>query len=161
MKKFSNTLIWLLSGMLLLGSCSPARLNYVNKTEFSADFLVGTWKLKDSNSYEKWAKTGPAEWLGVAYDMSSGQAMINEYLRIYKSDKDWLLEVKIKENGFNPVLFRYMPDPFWLLLFKNEKNDFPNLIGYRSGGNGILYAQIRDLKGLKMVDFEFSTLQDK
>ena len=135
--------------------------NYINKTEFSADFLIGSWKLKDNNSYEKWAKTGPAEWLGVAYEMNSGQTLITEHMRIYKSDKDWIMEVKVKENGFSPVFFRYQPDPFWLLLFKNEKNDFPQLIGYRNGGNGLLYAQIRDLKGTRMVDFEFTTLQEK
>ncbi|MBK9271869.1 MAG: hypothetical protein IPM48_09735 [Saprospiraceae bacterium] len=127
----------------------------VNKTEFSPQFLVGTWKMKDKMLYEKWSQTGPTEWMGVAYDMTSGIAEINEYLKIYKSDKDWFLEAKTKANQFVPVYFKQINDPFWTCHFVNERHNFPQVISYRGGEDGILYAQIKDLKVSNMIDFVY------
>ncbi len=159
MKKFN--LILLVLSIIFIGACSSSKFKMVNKTEFSPQFLVGTWKMKDKMQYEKWTQIGPTEWMGVAYDMTSGLADITENLKIYKSDKDWILEVKHKENQFTPVYFKQQNDPFWTGYFVNEKHDFPQVISYRRGLEGILYAQIKDLKATNMIDFEFLSETNK
>lgn len=153
MKKFNLLISTFI--LIISISCSPKTGKMLNKTEFSPAFLTGTWKLRDQNKFEKWSQTGPTEWMGVAYDMSTGIAEISEYMKIYKSDKNWILEAKVKENQFVPVYFKHIPDPFWTAHFVNDQHDFPQVVSYRLGENVTLYAQIKDLKGSNMIDYEF------
>ena len=72
-------------GILLL-SCGSS-MTLVNKKPIEVEWIVGIWKLKDKDNFEKWIKVSPTEFKGVAYNMDAGYATITENMRIFMKSK--------------------------------------------------------------------------
>ncbi|MBK6354114.1 MAG: hypothetical protein IPO72_02775 [Saprospiraceae bacterium] len=157
MKNFNSySLLFTVLGYCLSAvSCSSSKAVVVNKVEPDPKVLIGVWQLKDNQIFEKWTQLSVTEYLGVSYDMSPGIAEINETMRIFKADNNWIFEAKTKENKFQPVQFMWSADPVWHLMFLNEKNEYPNIIKYRISEEGSLNAQISNLNGEKVKEFIF------
>jgi len=157
MRKFSNYILFIsvLGLSLSFITCKTSKTKIVNKLEPNPAILLGVWQLKDASIFEKWAQISVTEYLGVSYDMSTGIAEINENMRVFKSDDNWVFEAKTKENKFQAVQFVWSPDPLWPLKFINDKNDYPNVVKYRITEDSSLIAQISTLQGEKVTEFIF------
>jgi hypothetical protein len=151
-----NTIfVFCLFGILLLSCGSSATL--VNKKPIDVEWIVGIWKLKDKENFEKWYKVSNTEYTGVAYNMDAGYATITESMRIFMKSKDeWYFEAKLKENNNLPVLFKWVPDPMINLLFVNEKHDFPQRIEYKREAFDVMSAAISDMAGTKRKVFDYT-----
>lgn len=148
--------------MIILFSCSTSKVNVVNKKDLDCSWLLGTWKIVDKEDYEKWSKISPTEFMGVSYDMSLGTATIKENMRIYKSDKNWIYEAKLKvDSVMNSTAFIRNADPIWNFRFVNEKHDFPQIIQYKMNADSSMTAQILDLKASKVINFNYLKVKSK
>ncbi|MBK8483460.1 MAG: hypothetical protein IPL31_03640 [Saprospiraceae bacterium] len=154
MKKFHVYLLLILG--LTLASCgSTATL--VNKKAIEVDWIVGKWKQKDGELYEKWIKVSQTEYKGLAYDLSKGYAVITENMRIFSTGKDaWFFEAILVENKNNAVLFKWVPDPIVALKFVNEQHDFPQIVQYKREAFDIMSASISNLAGDKKLVFDYT-----
>ncbi|HRI00903.1 MAG TPA: hypothetical protein PK006_07625 [Saprospiraceae bacterium] len=129
-------------------ACQPS-MKLVNPKFDSPDWIVGKWKAADKEYYEKWIKVGVNEYSGVEYSMESGTSDITGILRIFKLNKEWFYEAKVKQHNNEPILFKYIPDPQWQLKFENDKNDFPQIISYKISTDSVMTTLIQTLDGSK------------
>ncbi|MBK7465583.1 MAG: hypothetical protein WBB17_02020 [Saprospiraceae bacterium] len=141
-------------------SCAPST-KIVNKKDIDPNWIIGKWKRIDKDMYEKWSKISDMEYVGVAYDMSSGLVEIEENLKIYKMENKWIYEVKHKMNEFKAVPFVWTPAPGANLRFVNQANDFPQVVTYIQNPNGNLTAKISSLDDTKKEYFEFNKVFNK
>jgi len=142
--------------LFILFSCGSAP-KLVNKKPIDVDWIVGKWKQKDIEVYEKWVKISEMEYSGLSYDMNAGYATIKEKMRIFSKDnKTWYFEATIKENNNLPILYTWMPDPVITLKFMNEQHDFPQIIQYKKEAFDVMTATISDKNGDKKMIFDYS-----
>jgi hypothetical protein len=141
---------------VILMSCGNT-MTMVNKKPIEVEWLVGIWKHKDKDAYEKWVRISDKEYKGLAYNMDMGFATITETMRIFSKGKDdWYFEATLKENNNVPVLFKWVPDPIVTLKFVNEKHDFPQMIAYKMEAFDVMSASISDIDGNKRMIFDYS-----
>lgn len=156
-----RTLFLLFVLSCIFSSCKPAAI-LVNPVPIQLEWIVGIWKDKDKEFYEKWVKVSATEYTGIAYDLDQGFANVHEYLRIFKSGStDWYLEAKVKENNFAPVLFKWNPDPVIELKFVNEKHDFPQVVMYHREAYDVMTGSISNLKGDQVVHTDYMRFATK
>jgi hypothetical protein len=139
----------LLFCVVILFSCSK-KMVVMNKQAIEIEWLVGVWKNKDKEMYEKWIKVSESEYRGVGYDMTAGYATITESIKLYKEGKDWYYEAKVAANNNVPVKFTLVPDPVYTLKFINEKHDFPQMISYKKDAFDVMSACISDMANTKV-----------
>ncbi len=140
--------------LLFFCACTPRNKVY-NARPIELDWLVGVWKHKSKDVYEKWIKANENEYLGVEYDLIQGWANITENLKLYKVGRNWHYETRTSANPQASVVFVMTPDPVFTLKFINEKHDFPQIIAYRREAFDVMTACIGDLQGLKQECDEF------
>ncbi|MBK8956194.1 MAG: hypothetical protein IPM34_11660 [Saprospiraceae bacterium] len=141
---------------LLCSQCKPG-LTIVNPKPIQIDWIVGIWKHKDKELYEKWIRKSETEYIGIAYDLDMGFATVRENMRIFRQGNDsWFFEAKVKENDFKPVLFKWMPDPVIDLKFVNETHDFPNIVMYKREAFDIMTGSVSNLNGDKIVHSDYT-----
>lgn len=142
-------------------SCKPSVI-LVNPTPIQVEWISGVWKHKDKEFYEKWIKLSDSEYTGVAYDLDLGHATIQEYMRIYREGKsEWYFEAKVKENNFQPVLFKWVPDPVIELKFVNEKHDYPQVVMYKREAFDVMTGSISNLKGDQVIHSDYMRYSTK
>lgn len=138
-------------------SCSTTKTTMVNKKAIDVDWIVGIWKHKDKEMYEKWIKLSETDYKGISYNMDAGYATITESMRIFKQGKeDWFFEAMVGENKNAPILFKWMPDPVITLKFVNELHDFPQIVQYRREAFDIMSASISNMAGDKRMVYDYS-----
>jgi hypothetical protein len=144
---------------LMLMSCGSS-VTMVNKKPIEVDWVVGVWKQKDKETFEKWIKISETEYKGISYNLDAGYATIMENMRIFSKGKDeWYYEAIVKENNNMPVLFKWIPDPVITLKFVNEKHDFPQIIEYKREAFDVMSASISNMSGDKKMIFDYSRYQ--
>ncbi len=137
-------------------SCGST-MTLVNPKPIEVDWIVGVWKQKDKDAYEKWVKISDVEYKGLAYNLDAGFATITENMRIISKGKDeWYFEAILKENNNVPVLFKWVPDPVVALKFVNEKHDFPQIVQYNREAYDVMSASISNMSGDKRIIFDYS-----
>lgn len=153
MKAILN-LIWILCFFCF--SCGSSS-TLVNKKPINVEWIVGKWKQKDAEIYEKWIKVSDMEFKGVGYDMTSGITNIKETMRIFRTGNgQWFYEATLMENNKVPVLFKWVPDPVITLKFVNDLHDYPQIIAYKLEAFDIMSATISNMSGDKRNVYDYS-----
>lgn len=140
--------------IIFVFACAPKQTVF-NAKPSEMEWLLGVWKEKNKDLYEKWVKVTDTEYRGVGYDMIQGWPNITENLRLFKEGKTWYYEAKVKANNHVPVLFTQIPDPVYTFKFVNEKHDFPQVIFYKKEAFDVMTTCISDLAGTKQECMEF------
>lgn len=106
------------------------------------EFLVGTWKMENKDSYESWEKKED-RLTGRSYKIKNGEKIISENI-----------ELKMVENQiiYTPTVFDQndgMGIPFTLIIseqdlfsFENSEHDFPKKIQYRVLNDHELFVSV-------------------
>jgi hypothetical protein len=96
-------------------------------------FLAGTWKTENKDSYEVWKINTDGSMEGHAYQMKAGEKVITEYLNIRIIDGKVTYQAKALGQNNNQTI------PFVLntavqdqLSFENPTHDFPKKIQYKA-----------------------------
>ncbi len=125
MTQIKNILIILLVANTCL-SCN-AQKNLEN-----VEFLIGTWKMENKNTYESWQKVSDTEYKGKSYKLHEGQMQVSEFLTIKISDDKIIYEATVpNQNDGKTIPFELnMSTKDWI-SFENPNHDFPKKIQYK------------------------------
>jgi hypothetical protein len=107
------------------------------------DYLVGTWKVKDKESYEVWQKRSPDEYAGYAYRIKDGQQRITETLSIQVVNGMITYRATVPDqNQGQTISFPLDPEIPDALSFENPEHDFPKKIKYRRLDENTIAVQV-------------------
>ena len=96
------------------------------------EFLQGTWKVENKETYEHWDKINDNNFKGFSYKMKDGKMVVTEYLEIKRSDKEVIYTATVlNQNQGIGIDFKLTPSDS-LYSFENPSHDFPKFIRYQS-----------------------------
>ena len=96
------------------------------------DFIQGTWKVENKETYEHWDKINDINLKGFSYKMKDGKMVVTEYLEIKRNDKDVIYTATVlNQNQGIGIDFKLTPSDS-LYSFENPHHDFPKFIRYKS-----------------------------
>jgi hypothetical protein len=141
---------------IMLMSCGSTMI-LVNKKPIEVEWIVGLWKHKDKEVYEKWVKLSDTEYKGLLYNLDACYATIMQTMRIFsKGPDDWYYEATLKEINAYPVLFKWIPDPVIALKFTNEKNSFPQIVQYNREAFDVMSLTSSNMAGDSRLVVDYS-----
>jgi hypothetical protein len=95
------------------------------------DFLVGTWKMEDKETYEVWEKEGNT-FKGHVYKLIKGEKHITETLEIKFIEGNIIYSPTVPDqNDGKAIPFRHNRSIKDLISFENKAHDFPKKIQYK------------------------------
>lgn len=95
------------------------------------DFLQGTWKKENKETYEHWDKLNDNSLKGFSYKLNNGQLTISEYLDISRSsNKTIYTATVVNQNNGESVNFELTQSDS-TFIFENPEHDFPKIIVYQ------------------------------
>jgi len=122
-------------------------LSLINLVQASfPDFLQGTWKIENKETYEHWDKLNNTSLKGFSYKMANGQQVITEYLDIYLLENEIIYTATVlKQNGGKGINFT-LTQTDNTYVFENPTHDFPKKIIYQKLSDTELLVTISDGK---------------
>lgn len=117
---------------------------FTGKTELDAlQFLEGTWKIENKESYETWKKVGAAEFEGNAYKIKAEKKAISEYLKIKSNGDQIIYSATVpNQNGGKPIDFVLNKAVKNKFSFENLQHDFPKKIQYTVINKTTLFVEV-------------------
>ena len=110
------------------------------------DFLVGTWKMENQETYEHWDKLDANTLKGLAYKVEDGKMVVAEYLDIQKVKKKIVYTATVlDQNGGVGINFTLTQSDS-SFVFENPKHDFPKKVIYQRLSDSEIYVQVSDGK---------------
>jgi len=96
------------------------------------EFLIGTWKIEDLDSYESWGKVSASEFKGETYKLVQGGKTITETLVLAAKDGEVIYEATVlNQNNGQAVPFQLNTNDNQMISFENLTHDFPTRIQYK------------------------------
>lgn len=118
--------------------------------EFS--WLIGTWKEKNSSTYESWKIVGQ-NLEAVSYQLTAtGEKRVTEEIKLIKKDGK-IFYVPDVEGDQGPIYFEITSYEANSFVAENPSHDFPKKIIYRKIDDTHLQASIQD--DTKVITFNF------
>lgn len=100
------------------------------------DFLIGTWKMENKDTYESWKQVHAMEFKGESYKNVKGKKRIMETLSIKIMDGSIVYEANVPgQNNGKTIVFPLNTDHTELISFENLNHDFPKKIQYKNQGD--------------------------
>jgi uncharacterized protein YciI len=110
------------------------------------DFLVGTWKMENKETFEHWDKINGQTLKGFSYQLSNGQMMVSEYLEIEQRKNELFYTATVlNQNQGKSIEFKLSQSDS-AYVFENLRHDFPKKIIYQKNSDNELFIQISDGK---------------
>lgn len=118
------------------------------------DFLAGTWKVENGETYEHWDKINENNFKGISYKMINGKMVITEYLDIKKTDgKIIYTAIVLNQNNGIGIDFNLTSSDS-LFSFENPIHDFPNFIRYKHISENKMSATVGTNENNFTLNFE-------
>lgn len=106
--------------------------NYGQSEIHDLEFLIGTWKTEDKDSFEVWKKDNNGDLIGNSYKLNQNKKIILETLSITKiEDKIIYAATVFDQNQGETILFILNHSIKYKFSFENFKHDFPKKIQYK------------------------------
>ena len=96
------------------------------------DFLQGTWKVENNETYEHWDKINDNNLKGFSYKTKDGKMVVTEYLEIKRNDKDVIYTATVLNQNQGIGIDFKLTQSDSLYSFENPSHDFPKFIRYQS-----------------------------
>ncbi|MBK6282818.1 MAG: hypothetical protein IPF54_09275 [Draconibacterium sp.] len=118
------------------------------------EFLAGTWKVENSETYEHWDKINENNFKGISYKMINGKMVITEYLDIKKTDGKIVYTATVlnQNNGIGIDFNLTSSDS--LFSFENPVHDFPKFIRYKHISENKMSATVGTNENNFTLNFE-------
>ena len=123
------------------------------------EYLEGSWFTSTMNLYESWTRTDEG-YVGEAYQLRNGTKVPFEDMTILKENGVWTFTAMVK--GQEPVGFALSEVQGTKMTFRNPEHDYPNMISYWMGEDGMPVAYIEgDQEGqITSATFVFSKAEE-
>lgn len=108
------------------------------------DFLQGTWKIENEETYEHWDKLNDKTLKGFSYEMKNGQMAISEYLDISQNKNEVIYTATVlNQNEGKGINFKLTKNDS-TFTFENPKHDFPKRIVYQKISDTEVFVNVSD-----------------
>lgn len=109
-------------------------------------FLVGTWKINNTQQYEHWDELNDSTMKGFSYQIKYGHMTVSEYLELTQ-DKEGITYTAavLNQNKGNSTRFKLIKKEVGY-TFENPNHDYPKQIVYRKISDKEVQVTISDLK---------------
>lgn len=107
-------------------------------------FLVGTWKIENKESFEKWDLLNETTLKGFSYTEKNGEILVSEYLEISKSGKKTKYFATVKGQNMGKTIAFVLTKSDSVVVFENSGHDFPQKIMYRKISDNELWVTVSD-----------------
>lgn len=108
------------------------------------DFLEGTWKMKDKETYEHWDKLNEQMLKGISYKLKNGKMHVAEYLEITQKGNAILYTATVvNQNQGEGIAFKLIQTDS-SFSFENPSHDFPKKIVYQKLSETEILVQVSD-----------------
>ncbi len=125
--------VLILLTVVLISSCNQ------NKKE-NFDWLLGKWKRTNEElgkeTFENWQKKSDTEYIGLGFTIQNGDTIMQEKIKLIKSNNNWNLEVKVSEES-ESIIFKMTNYGGKKFTCENKEIDFPKKIKYWKNGDKI------------------------
>ncbi len=99
--------------------------------------MLGHWKAKGQNLYEKWDAITDQHFTGIGYRLIDDHINITEYLELFVRDSQFVFTARVpSQNEGTRIEFPCVEMGVRRLAFENEQHDFPQRLDYREGSDG-------------------------
>ncbi len=110
------------------------------------DFLEGTWKMENKETYEHWDQLNENSLKGFSYKVKDGQMLISEYLDITRDNDEITYKATVLgQNQGKGVNFKLTKTDS-TFTFENPNHDFPKKIVYQKLSDNEISVQVSDGK---------------
>lgn len=110
------------------------------------NFLQGTWKIENKETYEHWNKINDTTLKGFSYSMENGQMIISEYLDILQNKNEVIYTATVlNQNEGKGINFKLTKNDS-TFTFENPKHDFPKKIVYQKLSETEVSVKVSDGK---------------
>lgn len=108
------------------------------------EFLQGTWKTENKETYEHWDKLNNNALKGFSYKIESGQISISEYLDISRNGNETIYTATVlNQNEGKSINFK-LTKGHSTFTFENPKHDFPKKIVYQKLSDTEVFVKVSD-----------------
>jgi len=108
------------------------------------DFLQGTWKMENKETYEHWDKLNDNALKGFSYKLDNGQLLISEYLDISRDGNKTIYTATVSnQNNGKGIIFE-LTESDSTFTFENPEHDFPKKIVYHKLSDTELFITVSD-----------------
>ncbi len=108
------------------------------------DFLQGTWKMENRETYEHWDRLNDHTLKGFSYQIAAGQMKVSEYLNISRRGNGISYTAAVlNQNGGEGISFE-LTESDSMYVFENPRHDFPKKIVYRKLSETEVFVSVSD-----------------
>lgn len=108
------------------------------------DFLQGTWKMENKETYEHWDKLNEHTLKGFSYQVKNGLMTISEYLDISQNENGTVYTATVlNQNEGKGISFKLTKSDS-TYTFENPKHDFPKKIVYQKLSDTEVFVTVSD-----------------
>ena len=133
-----------------------------NITFDQIQWLKGTWRISEGNTYEKWEPVNDTLFRGISYRISENDTFNTQEMRIVKRNKDmFFIPSEIKGDNMNPKEYKLVSKEPLKLYFDNINAGFPQTIEYRLKKERLRVRWLGWESGPKHKEKEFTFYFDK
>ena len=118
------------------------------------EFLPGTWKVENSETYEHWDKINENHFKGISYKMTTGKMIITEYLDIKKTDGEIVYTATVLNQNKGIGIDFKLTSSYSLFSFENPVHDFPKFIRYKHISESKMSATVGTNENYFTLNFE-------
>jgi len=95
------------------------------------EFLIGTWKVENKETYESWERINSISFRGESYGLVEGDRRVTETLSIHIEDDNVTYKATVPtQNNGETIPFILNTSNTGLFSFENVDHDFPKKIQY-------------------------------
>ncbi|WP_298760448.1 DUF6265 family protein [uncultured Psychroserpens sp.] len=106
------------------------------------DFLKGTWKIENKDTYESWEKK-EGLYIGSSYKIVNEEKHITETLSIQKLNEEIIYSALVpSQNNGKTISFTLNMEKDDVLSFENLAHDFPKKIQYKKVNDTKIYVKV-------------------
>lgn len=110
------------------------------------DFLRGTWKMDNKESYEHWDKLNEGTLKGFSYKLKDGQIQVSEYLEISQNENQIIYTATVLNQNQAKGIEFILTKTDSTFTFENPNHDFPKKIVYQKSNESEIFVQVTDGK---------------
>ena len=111
------------------------------------DWVIGKWRVNESNSFEEWTKINDGLYRGKGYKVRKNDTLIIENIEIVKRENTIFYIPSVSDqNDGKEIEFKLVSKNQKKLIFENKAHDFPQRIIYIKTDENVIDAKIEGTK---------------
>jgi hypothetical protein len=106
------------------------------------DFLQGTWKMENQETFEHWDRLNDNLLKGFSYSLKNGQMKVSEYLDISRTENEIIYTATVLNQNQGKGINYWLSKSDTTFIFENLNHDFPKKIVYKKITETEIFVQV-------------------